>query len=1181
MELSETSQASSTRPSRRGGMRKKPIIEESDDDTADIENRPPSSDITRDEEDIYTPTVKPKQKEKYTTPRIRSSVPPTPFKGQAGDGSPGNENEPNKFNPPLTTKNRATKQPRPPRKSVRTSRKSVTIQTPTTTPKQELPPPATRESTNTDNHSDAVATPPAVNSEYNPSLNSPVAELKSQPFVKSEVPSQPTEKPMDIVVRTRAKAIPQVPEDTTNKARMVITYLILTNFKSYAGRQEVGPFHASFSSVVGPNGSGKSNVIDSLLFVFGFRASKMRQGKISSLIHQSAHHPDLGFCEVQVHFQQVVDQPNGTKEIVPNSDLIVSRKAFKNNSSKYYINNSESNFTAVTGMLRGHGVDLDHKRFLILQGEVESIAQMKPKAANEHDDGLLEYLEDIVGTSKYKTPIEECATETDTLNEVCREKNGRVQHVEKERNALEGKKNAALEHINDENELAEKQSMLWQIFVHECEDNVQVTEEAIAQMQEQLDAETEKHQGAEAEISRLSMQHATEVKQFEALQQNTQAILKKLAKADKEAVKFEEKRNHFNNKLKKLEKSKSTSQAAMSECASNLQRLEDDLARNGSTVLELEQQLQGEEQSLTTIREKLRGKTEGISNEIDIKQKQLSPWQEQIAEKQAAIEVAQSELSILHERNNAGARAITDIEARIGQLSDNKHEKITYAKALKAQVEEAECDAVKTQARLDKVNAREPTVRASLSASRQKAEEARASLASSQSRGNVLDGLMRLKDSGRINGFHGRLGNLGTIEQKYDVAISTACPALDNLVVDTVEVGQQCIDFLRKNNLGRANFILLDRLNQRDLKPIETPEDAPRLFDLVKPKHDKYLPAFYSVLQDSLVAKNLEQANRVAYGAKRWRVVTLDGQLIDKSGTMSGGGTRVAKGAMSARLVQDTSKEQVAKLEVEHEQQEQAFTDFQQEQNDLETSLKVAKDEIPRLQTQISKVQLEVDSIEKNISDAEKRRVELSSSQPVKADGREHNLQEEINGLEKQIADLSENTTDLEADIKALQEKIMEIGGVELRGQKAKVDGLKAQIKTLQEEISGAEVEQAKQEKSRKKNEKGRDDTVTEIEAVSEEIEKFEGGIAKSTQDLAATRKAAEEAQEALETKKEGMESFKTELDQRTTELRETKGVELEMRNRLEENQKTLNENTKRLKYWQEKTSHLVIQSVR
>lgn len=118
---------------------------------------------------------------------------------------------------------------------------------------------------------------------------------------------RPLEKPMDIVVRSRAMAVPVPQEPSGPKARIVITHLVLINFKSYAGRQEVGPFHASFSSVVGPNGSGKSNVIDSLLFVFGFRASKMRQGKISALIHNSAAFPDLDHCEVEVHFQEVMD----------------------------------------------------------------------------------------------------------------------------------------------------------------------------------------------------------------------------------------------------------------------------------------------------------------------------------------------------------------------------------------------------------------------------------------------------------------------------------------------------------------------------------------------------------------------------------------------------------------------------------------------------------------------------------------------------------------------------------------------------------------------------------------------------------------------------------------------------------------------------------------------------------
>ncbi|KAF8801471.1 hypothetical protein BYT27DRAFT_7115015, partial [Phlegmacium glaucopus] len=120
----------------------------------------------------------------------------------------------------------------------------------------------------------------------------------------------------------------------------------------------------SFSSIVGPSGSGKSNIMDALLFVFGYRASKMRPGKISELIHNSANFPDLDECSVEVHFREIIDLPGPDAfKPVPNSRLIVTRQAFKNNASRYAINDRSSIYT----LLKGRGIDLDHNRFLILQ----------------------------------------------------------------------------------------------------------------------------------------------------------------------------------------------------------------------------------------------------------------------------------------------------------------------------------------------------------------------------------------------------------------------------------------------------------------------------------------------------------------------------------------------------------------------------------------------------------------------------------------------------------------------------------------------------------------------------------------------------------------------------------------------------------------------------------------------
>ncbi|KAJ6111861.1 Structural maintenance of chromosomes protein [Penicillium sp. IBT 18751x] len=1050
--------------------------------------------------------------------------------------------------------------------------------------KGSLPTPEPSASPEATPRANRESVPPLADITHTPAVNQPTPSKETPKTISYINPNSTVlEKPMDIVMKSRNVAGPTIPEEPAEaKPRMIIQNLILVNFKSYAGKQVVGPFHASFSSVVGPNGSGKSNVIDSLLFVFGFRASKMRQGKISALIHNSAQHPDLPFCEVEVHFEQVLDLPEGGHEVVKDSQLIVSRRAFKNNTSKYYMNKKETNFTAVTTFLRERGIDLDHKRFLILQGEVESIAQMKAKAANEHDEGLLEYLEDIIGTSKYKTPIDEAATELESLNEVCAEKNNRVQHVEKEKSALEDKKNKALAYIRDENELSQKQSALYQIYIDECADNVRVTEEAILQMQELLNMELEKHEGNESGIKELEKLYKRGVREWETMDKEAQSLMKEMAKYDKENVKFEEKKKFLLGKQKKLEKSMQTTRLAASECQSLVEKYSDDIEKKTKETIQLEQEMQQEEKELNSIRESLKGKTQGLSDQIASKQRSLEPWNEKINKKQSAVAVAQSELDILRERSNAGAVLLREAQSKIGTIEEVLQAKQNDLEERQAQKETLEAEVEKLKSDLKKYVAREPEVRAHVSSARQKADEARGSLASTQNRGSVLTGLMRLKESGRIDGFHGRLGNLGTIDERYDVAISTACPALDNMVVETVEVGQQCIDYLRKNNLGRANFILLDRLPRRDMSTIYTPESVPRLFDLVKPKDEKFAPAFYSVMQNTLVAKDLEQANRIAYGARRWRVVTLDGQLIDVSGTMSGGGTRVARGGMSSKQVADTTKEQVTRLEADLEELERKFQHFQEKQRNVESQMRDKTEEIPRVETKIQKIMIEIDSAKRSLADSQRRVKELSAAhKPSKNDEAQATaLEEQIASMNEEIEDLNSQKSGIEEEIQELQSKIMEVGGVRLRGQKAKVDGLKEQISLLAEEISNAEVQKSKNEKLINKHTKARDGSEKEIRQVTEDLEKLEADVESQTNDASGWRQKADEAQEALETKKGELKALKQELDDKVAELNETRATEIEMRNKLEENQKALSENQKRSRYWEEKHSKLSVQNV-
>ena len=184
-----------------------------------------------------------------------------------------------------------------------------------------------------------------------------------------------------------------------------------------------------------------------------------------------------------------------------------------------------------------------------------------------------------------------------------------------------------------------------------------------------------------------------------------------------------------------------------------------------------------------------------------------------------------------------------------------------------------------------------------------RAEEAKAILRAGTGRSPAVKGCLQAARKGGALcnvGILGRLGDLASIAEKYDVAISTACGFLDHIVVQTTAGAQRCIEYLRKNNLGRANFIALDKMKKgAHDRVVETPEGAIRLFDLIQPSNFAITPAVYLSVGNTLVAPDLDTATRWAFDfGKRWRVVTIDGKLIEASGTMQGGGKSVRKGLM-------------------------------------------------------------------------------------------------------------------------------------------------------------------------------------------------------------------------------------------------------------------------------------------
>ncbi|KAI8613916.1 RecF/RecN/SMC protein [Chytriomyces sp. MP71] len=971
--------------------------------------------------------------------------------------------------------------------------------------------------------------------------------------------------PLDAKLKTEKTECESRPDTAP---RLMIAKLVLRNFKSYAGTVAIGPFHKSFTSIVGPNGSGKSNVIDALLFVFGFKAKKMRQGKLSDLIHNSANFPNLDSAGVEVHFHEIIDLPGpDAYRAVEGSALIVSRtveKQMKGDKSTYRINGRTSTFSEVTDLLKSKGVDLDHKRFLILQGEVESIALMKPKAQTEHEDGLLEYLEDIIGTSRYKELIEALSTELDGVSEERDEKLNRLKIVEKEKTALEPKKKEAEEFIQLENQIVFKRNQLHQIDLHESTCEIESCGKEIQDLATRLEAEREKFSSTSQQVAKLETAFAATTKEFEKLFEKTEALKKESQKADKKEVELREKDKHLATKKKKLEKALKTDSFAKSEHKSWMQNYDKDAQGAETELKELMDRLVLEEKELEAISEALKGKTQGFQAQIEKKQRELVPWTDKINERQARVDVSQSELDLLVKRTEAAQSALGDAKGQLEAFREMKSQKELEIRDLKNDMDAVKLTLEQLDAKLQKYLEKEAALVSSTSTARDKVAEARLSMQSSQNRGAVLSNLLKQRQSGKIPGICGRLGDLGVIDDKYDVAITTACGQLDNIVVETVEAAQRCIEFLKVQKLGRATFLCLDKMAPLTNSRFDAPEHSKRLFDLVTAKEDRFRTVFYHVLRDTLVTADLPKANRIAFqGARRNRVVTLEGQLIDASGTMSGGGSRPQSGGMNSKFsrANGVSMEQLTELEAEEKAWEMKMEEFLGKKAHYEEQKRLLVGQVPDAEFKFSKLQMDLQSVVKQIADAEKQVQVLSK----KGDGpspedlaRITVLRAEISSGEVEIAKLQVSKTSIDNEIKELQEQILQAGGVKLRSQKATVDGIVQQIDGCNEHITKLKVEKASREKAIVKLEASIEKKDTDMVEIDSELSQMQETLAEVVKTQTSLRGKLRDLENVLDDKEAEKTYLKAELDSKSTIINNFRAVEMEFQSGIFEKEKKI-----------------------
>ncbi|KAF8774636.1 Structural maintenance of chromosomes protein like [Argiope bruennichi] len=643
------------------------------------------------------------------------------------------------------------------------------------------------------------------------------------------------------------------------KERLVIRELNVRNFKSYAGSRTIGPFDKNFSCIVGPNGSGKSNVIDALLFVFGYRAQKIRSKKVSVLIHKSEKYPDLDSCSVTVNFATIKDEGENFT-ILPGSKFNVTRTGYKDNSSTYEINGRRAQYKEVTNLLRNYGVDLDFNRFMVLQGEIELISMMKPKGLTDQETGMLEYIEDIIGTSHFINAIQHFHTKLEEANEKRIEKRNQLKIVEKERADAEKPRAKAMEYLRLSNKLAllENSALQAQIAVtmrdeKQLNEDKGVLSEKIDSLSSSLNELQSNKQIKEEELKTIS-------NECEACAKSVEEFKHQFTTLEKQDAACRENIKNNKEKCKKLTKTLETEELKMTNIRKKPEVLQGEICELEGKKIKLETTKAVEEKKLNELMDSVKDEIQEFQEEKDKYEEALVSLKNVLNDKKSELNLAQSELDLLLSNEKKEQENLKSLEMEYEKtVSLIKEEEMKLCKA-NDRIPELIAEISSAEKELNEKERKEVFLIEELKNKRIQLDEAKSSSNASKTRNTIVKALMEQKKKGKLTGVLGRLGDLGAIDVKYDVAISTACGPLDNIVTDTMNTARECVELLKQENIGYATFIALDQMK----------------------KWEPYI-------KEKIATVGLK-------GSTRHRVVTLKGELIDLSGTMSGGGGRCFKG---------------------------------------------------------------------------------------------------------------------------------------------------------------------------------------------------------------------------------------------------------------------------------------------
>lgn len=907
---------------------------------------------------------------------------------------------------------------------------------------------------------------------------------------------------------------------------MYLKRIEMQGFKSFANKT-VLEFKPGITTVIGPNGSGKSNISDAIRWVLGEQSMKsLRGAKSEDIIFAGTQaRKSLGFAEVSI----VIDN-NDNKLPIEYSEVTVTRKIYRSGETGYFINKVPCRLKDILELFMDTGIGKDGYS-IIGQGKIDEILSNKSEDRRH-------IFEEAAGIVKYRTRKQESEKKLEQTKLNLLRINDILAEIEANIEPLKLQSDKAKQFLDLREEL---KSIEVGLFIY----NINTYKEKLEQFVKDEDIITSQK---EAEDSKMEALQASK----EELRQVVDDITAQIE--NMQNIGFES-----SNKIEKINSEIGISNERIQNNSANKQRLEAEILEVKNRIEELkEEQKQKLEKktNLTSNKEKFEKELAEKETELAELSKKLSAKELEIeGKKQIVQDNIDKKYELAAEINTQDVnyenlekrkkQLKNEIDSVISELDSTRYGKNEISKGFydieskrNIAVENLEKSVQAKEQNMQKLKQYEEEISKLTYTQRMKQARHQFLIETEKEKEGYNKTVKSLlvacdKDSNLNKGIHGVLANLISVEKEYETAIEMCLgQSLQNIVTSTEQDAKKMIEYLRTNSLGRASFLPIASVQGKKLDKLTKMDGVIGIAsDLVKCKKE-YEQIILSLLGRTVVVEDMDTAIALAKKDKySFRIVTLKGDIISSSGSISGGSvqTKTVNILGRSREIEDLEKE-LKKLEKQ-------IADKTAEKEEYASSIGDSIEQTAKLEKELQEIEI--------VYATEKQKMVAVEENITRLENRLAKLKEEVTQTEKQKEENRLLKEQKEAEIQELTQQIEELNKVieefalNNKDNQKYIDDLNFDITNLKISVTSFDESESSIEEM--------------VERISQDIKNNEQSIENKNQNILAITEENTKLEQTITEYNNQIEQIKQEVTNSGTKVEELK------QERIAKNEKLVN----------------------